>query len=98
MPKPKPAPALGFDLDELTTQVEHYQGPPKPPERPQAPAAPVGRPRTLPHDTQPCSVRLTPAQRDWLIRQAAGRTLATGERCDVSRLVRELIDQARGIA
>lgn len=98
MPTPKPAPALGFDLAELTAQVDHYQGPPQAPERPQEAAAPLGRPRTLPADAQPCSFRLSAVQRQWLLLEAAGRTLRTGERHDVSRIVRELIDQARGAA
>ena len=97
-PKSKPAPALGFDLAELATQVEHYQGLPHASERPQEAAAPVGRPRTLPGDALPCSFRLSAAQRDWLLREAAGRTLTSGERHDASRIVRELIDQARGAA
>ncbi|MGV0950935.1 MAG: hypothetical protein ACOYB3_09685 [Azonexus sp.] len=98
MPKPKPAPSLGFDLAELATQVEHYQGPPQAPEEPQEVAAPVGRPRTLPDDAQPFSARLSAAQREWLLREAARRTLASGERHDASRIVRELIDRARGVA
>jgi hypothetical protein len=98
MPKPKPAPALGFDLAELTAQVDHYQGPPQALERPQEAAAPLGRPRTLAPDAQPFSVRLSASQRDWLLREAAERTLASGERHDASRIVRALIDQARGAA
>jgi hypothetical protein len=100
MPKPKPAPSLGFDLAELTAQVEHYQGPPPPSKSaaPQVDPAPIGRPRTLTSDAQPCSFRLSAAQREWLLREAAERTLRTGERHDASRIVREMIDQARGIA
>jgi hypothetical protein len=99
MPKPKPAPALGFDLAELAAaQVERYEGPPKAPNPPQAAPAPLGRPKTLPGDAQPFSVRLSPAQRAWLLLEAADRTLHSGERHDASRIVRELIDQARGAA
>ena len=94
MPKPKPAPAHA----ELATQVEHHQGPSKAPERPLEAAAPIGRPRSLPDDAQPCSFRLSAVQRQWLLLEAARRTLRTGERHDVSRIVRELIDQAREAA
>ncbi|MCK7579566.1 MAG: hypothetical protein MZV65_30220 [Chromatiales bacterium] len=46
-------------------------------------------------DSVTFSVRLSRSQRDWLVREAAQRTLASGERHDTSMLVRELIDQAR---
>ena len=94
---PKPKPALGFDLTELATEVDRYDAPTSPASRREPTAAPAtrGRPRSLDEDTAPMSVRLSGAQRDWLLREAARRTLATGERHDVSRLVRELIDQAR---
>lgn len=78
----KAKPELGFDIDDLQAQVDRY-----------APA-PSGRPRALSPGARPVSVRLTAAQHDWAVREAATRTLATGERCDVSRVVRELIDQA----
>ena len=54
MPTPKPAPALGFDLAELTAQVDHYQGPPQAPERPQEAAAPARPPAYPARDAQPC--------------------------------------------
>lgn len=97
MPKPKPAPALGFDLAELAAaQVErHHESPQKAAD---APPAALGRPKTLPGDAQPFSVRLSPAQRQWLLLEAADRTLHSGERHDAARIVRELIDQARGSA
>jgi hypothetical protein len=44
------------------------------------------------------SVRITDEQREWLIREAAQRTLDTNQRHDTSMIVRELIDQARGAA
>ena len=40
------------------------------------------------------TVRLTAAQHEWLIREAAQRALETGERHDVSGTIRELIDRA----
>ena len=86
---PKPAPSLGFDLDELAGTVGGYEQPPKA-------SAQIGRPRSLPRDAQPVSVRLNGAQRRWLLEEAARRTLASGERHDVSRIVRELVDNARG--
>ena len=58
-----------------------------------APAS-SGRPRALMPGARPVSVRLTAAQHEWAVREAATRTLATGERCDVSRVVRELIESA----
>jgi len=103
---PKPPPDIGFDLDELAEQVNHYKGPPKPmnaqPSSQPAPSDPsppttstLGRPRLLPSSSS-FSVRITDEQRQWLIREAAQRTLDTGERHDTSMLIRELIDQARG--
>lgn len=52
MPKPKPAPALGFDLDELTTQVEYNQGPrtARGAGRPS-----VGQPHSWPHEPKTLS-------------------------------------------
>lgn len=100
MPIPKSAPKLGFDLEELEAQVEHYEVTPKAargqPTHSNVTAVPLGRPRTLPRDAVTFSVRISPAQRDWLVREAAQRTLDSGERYDTSMLVRELIDQARG--
>jgi len=96
---PKKALDIGFDLDELAGQVNHYKGPPKPTSPEQAtnppPAGTLGRPRTLPPST-PCSFRLSNEQRQWLITEAADRTLHSGQRYDTSMLIRELIDQARG--
>jgi hypothetical protein len=89
MPNAKPAPSLGFDLDELAGTVGGY-------ERPAPAAAQVGRPRSLARDAKPVSVRLDGDQRRWLLEEAARRTLASGERHDVSRIVRELVDNARG--
>ena len=87
---PKPAPSLGFDLDELAGTLAGYEP------SAQAPApVKVGRPRSLARDAQPVSVRLDGDQRRWLLQEAARRTLASGERHDVSRLVRELVDNAR---
>ena len=100
---PKPKPALPFDLDELSAQVDRYERPPGTPAIEPEPAAsppwtpaPAGRPRTLDKDAAPISVRLSPGQRRWLLEEAARRTLDTGERHDVSRILRELIDRARG--
>ncbi len=81
--------SLGFDLAELSAHMT-------PAPASQSTAAPLGRPRTLPETPAALSVRLTPAQRTWLLQEAARRTLASGERHDVSRVVRALIDQARG--
>ena len=80
----KEKPALGFPLDDLETEMNHYN---------RAPAS-SGRPRALAPGARPVSVRLTAEQHEWTLREAASRTLATGERFDVSRLVRELIDRA----
>lgn len=93
----KSAPALGFDLDELDGAVSGYERPAKAPQSTSEPAQTPGRPRTLANDAQPVSIRLDGAQRRWLLEEAARRTLASGERHDVSRLIRELIDQARGV-
>ncbi len=95
MAKSKQTPALGFDLEELATQVEHFQSPPQPTVGPQEAPVQVGRPRQLGADAQPFSVRLSAAQRAWLIKQAALRTLSSGERHDASGVLRELIEQAR---
>ncbi len=40
-------------------------------------------------------MRLDGEQRRWLLEEAARRTLASGERHDVSRIVRVLVDSAR---
>lgn len=104
----KKAPDIGFDLDELADQVNHYKGPAKPSGAKQDTSAPpksapppaagtLGRPRTLPPST-PCSFRLSDEQRQWLITEAADRTLHSGNRHDASMIVRELIDQARGVS
>ena len=105
---PKPPPDIGFDLEELAEQVNHYKGPPKPMNA-QSSAQPapsesspprtstIGRPRLLASSSS-FSVRITDEQRQWLIREAAQRTLDTNERHDTSMIVRELIDQARGTA
>jgi hypothetical protein len=104
---PKSPPDIGFDLEELAEQVNHYKGPAKPmnaqttaqptPSEPAAPAASttLGRPRLLASSSS-FSVRITDEQRQWLIREAAQRTLDTNQRHDTSMIVRELIDQARG--
>jgi len=109
---PKSPPDIGFDLEELAEQVNHYKGPAKPmnaqttaqptPSEPAAPAAPaasttLGRPRLLASSSS-FSVRITDEQREWLIREAAQRTLDTNQRHDTSMIVRELIDQARAAA
>lgn len=103
---PKPPPDIGFDLEELAEQVNHYKGPAKPMNtQPAAQATPsesstprtIGRPRLLASSSS-FSVRITDEQREWLIREAAQRTLDTNERHDTSMIVRELIDQARGAA
>jgi len=106
---PKPPPDIGFDLDELADQVNHYKGPAKPMNaQPSAQTAPtesspastgstLGRPRLL-SSSSSFSVRITDEQRQWLIREAAQRALDTGQRHDTSMIVRELIDQARGAA
>jgi hypothetical protein len=98
---PKPAPSLGFALEDLDGAVSGYEQQPKaskadtpPPEPAQAPVQ-AGRPRTLARDAQPVSIRLDGEQRKWLLAEAARRTLDSGERHDVSRIIRELIDQAR---
>lgn len=91
---PKSAPSLGFDLDELAGKVAGYEQP----ANASATPAPVGRPRSLARNAKPISVRLDGEQRRWLMEEAARRTLASGERHDVSRIVRELIDDARGAA
>jgi hypothetical protein len=80
----KAKPELGFDIDDLQAQVDRYDRSPPPP----------GRPRALPPGTRPVTVRLSAAQHEWTLREAATRTLATGERHDVSRLIRDLIDRA----
>lgn len=89
----KPAPKLGFDFNELESSIKKYDPAPKN----AAPTTPTqqGRPRILPRDSVTFSVRITKAQRDWLVREAAQRTLAGGDRFDTSMLMRELIDQAR---
>jgi hypothetical protein len=87
-----PAPILGFSLDELATQMEPGRASSAATDVPSP--SPLGRPRTLTTDAQPFSVRLSPRQRDWLLKTAAQRQLETGERCDTSQIVRELIDQA----
>jgi hypothetical protein len=92
---PKSAPSLGFDLDELAGTVAGYEGSAKA-SAPTAAPAQVGRPRSLARDAKPVSVRLDGDQRRWLLEEAARRTLASGERHDVSRIVRELVDNARG--
>jgi hypothetical protein len=80
---------LGFDLDELSSEMSGRKA--------QKPATQkTGRPRILDGGTVPLSVRITDEQRKWLVREAAKKTLETGQRQDVSQLVRELIDQARG--
>lgn len=88
----KSAQPLGFDLGDLEAATNN---PALPIARPAAPT-PTGRPRSLASDAQPVSVRLDGAQRQWLQQEAARRTLDSGERHDMSRVVRELIDQARG--
>lgn len=103
---PKPTRDIGFDLDELADQVNHYKGPAKPTDAeqgghdavallPATSAGALGRPRTLPPSI-PCSFRLSEDQRRWLITEAAERTLQSGRRHDTSMILRELIDQARG--
>lgn len=93
----KKAPSLGFDLDELDGAVSGYDRPARASQSIPEPAPMPGRPRTLANDAQPVSIRLDGAQRRWLLEEAARRTLASGERHDVSRLIRELINQARGV-
>ena len=95
MRNPHAAPELGFDLAELVTQIDRDAG--SVPVAPPTPA-PLGRPRTLEHESQSFSVRLSPDQRAWLLRTAAERTLRTGERGDASQILRELIDRARGVS
>jgi len=91
----KSAAALGFDLDELDGAVTGYERPSTSAQNTAESSQTLGRPRTLANDAQPVSIRLDAAQRRWLLEEAARRTLASGKRHDVSRLVRELIDQAR---
>lgn len=91
----KSAPALGFDLDELDGAVSGYERPATASQHAAEPGQTPGRPRTLARDAQPVSIRLDGAQRKWLLEESARRTLASGERHDVSRVIRELIEQAR---
>ena len=79
-------PPLPFDLKDLESQSSRYDAPPPSPSQP-------GR-RPLAPGARPVTVRLTPAQHEWALREAAHRTLRTGERHDVSRVIRELIDRA----
>ena len=101
MPTKKRA-EIGFDLIELTQQMSPPEAgtsaPPPAVSAPVAPDAALGRPRTLPRGTASLSVRITPEQRRWLLREVAQRMLQTGERQDASQLIRELIDQARARA
>ena len=83
-------PPLPFDLKDLESQSSRYDAPPPSPSQP-------GR-RPLAPGARPVTIRLTPAQHEWLIREAAQRALETGERHDVSGTIRELIDRARAIA
>jgi len=106
---PKSPPDIGFDLEELAEQVNHYKGPAKPmnaqttaqptpsESSPPATGSTLGRPRLL-SSSSSFSVRITDEQREWLIREAAQRTLDTNQRHDTSMIVRELIDQARAAA
>jgi len=82
----KQTPQLGFDLGELEQETSRYRQEPI--------ARKVGRPPTL-HKPRSCSFRLPEEQYQWLIEEAARRTLETGQRWDASMIVRELIDQAR---
>lgn len=84
----KSKPELGFELGDLEAQTERYERTPPSP----------GRPRILAQETQPISIRVDTEQRRWLLQEAARRTLASGERHDMSRIVRELIDQSRGVS
>jgi len=45
--------------------------------------------------TRNLTIVLPTDARTWLVRQAAARATETGERCSVSRVVRELVAQAR---
>jgi len=83
----KAKPALGFDLADLESQVVRYDP------TPTTPASQPGR-RPLAPGARPVTVRLTAAQHEWLIREAAHRALETGERHDVSGIIRDLIDRA----
>jgi len=85
---PKKPAELGFDLDELSGEMARYEEAQPSPQKP-------GRPRTVDGGTVPLSVRITDAQRQWLVQEAARTTLKTGKRHDVSQLVRDLIDAAR---
>ena len=85
-----PAPPLPFDLKDLESQTSRYDAPPPSPSQP-------GR-RPLAPGARPVTVRLTAAQHEWLIREAAHRALETGERHDVSGIIRDLIDRAIAIA
>ena len=79
---------LGFDLDELSSEMSGHQAQKPATQKP-------GRPRTVDGGTVPLSVRITEEQRKWLVMEAARKTLETGKRQDVSQLVRDLIEQAR---
>ncbi|WP_286294214.1 hypothetical protein [Methylomarinovum tepidoasis] len=82
----KQPPELGFDLDELEQETSRY--------RQETIPRKAGRPPML-HKPRSCSFRLPEDQYQWLIKEAARRTLATGKRWDASMIVRELIDKAR---
>ena len=99
MPTKKRA-EIGFDLSELTQQMSSQAAGTSAPAASASVATDLalGRPRTLPQGTASLSVRITPEQRRWLLREVAQRMLATGERQDASQLIRELIDQARARA
>ena len=83
----KAKPGLGFDLADLESQVVRYDP------TPTTPASQPGR-RPLAPGARPVTIRLTPAQHEWALREAAHRTLQTGERHDVSRVIRDLLDRA----
>jgi hypothetical protein len=79
---------LGFDLNELSGEMSRYGAEKPAPQK-------IGRPRTVAGETVPLSVRISDEQRQWLVTEAARKTLKTGKRQDVSQLVRDLIDEAR---
>ncbi len=79
---------LGFDLNELSGEMARYDAEKPAPQK-------VGRPRTIAGGTIPLSVRISDEQRTWLVKEAARKALETGQRQDVSQLVRDLIDEAR---
>jgi len=79
--RPKPT----VDLDALRRVREQYDTPSPAPTPPAAPGSNAAR----------VTIRISDDDQRWLLHEAARRQMATGERHDVSRIIRDLIATAR---